>query len=323
MGVNLRDILPPKPIDLAVLSGKTLAVDANNTVYQFLSSIRQPDGTPLMDTKGRVTSHLSGFFYRTTRLLTMGIRPVYVFDGRPHPLKEREIARRRRTKAEATREWQKALDEGRTADAGKYAKRTSTFTDEMKEESFRLLEAMGVPAVQALGEGEAQCTHLCRKDASFWGVGSMDYDALLLGAPRLIRGLTLSGKIEPGVIELEESLASLGITREKLIELALLVGTDFNDGVAGIGPKKALAAVKNGEAHSFDLGVGLDELKAVFLDPAVTDDYQIRWGAPDLDGLVSLLVDGHDFSRNRIEKTVSELEKAHRQFTQQDLSRWM
>lgn len=323
MGVNLRDILPPKPLDLAALSGKSLAVDANNSIYQFLASIRQPDGPPLMDTKGNVTSHLAGLFYRTTRLLSMGVKPVYVFDGTPHPLKEKEIERRRQVKSEAHLQWQKALDEGRTADAGKYAKRTSTFSTDMKEESFTLLAAMGVPAIQAPGEGEAQCVHVCTHEPSVWGVGSMDYDALLLGAPRLVRGLTLSGKIEPGVIELEAALDALGITREQLIELALLVGTDFNDGVKGVGPKKALDAVKQGTASAFDLGVDLDELKQVFLSPAVTDDYVIEWGGVDADTLASLLVDAHDFSRERTEKTVRDLEKAHQQFTQQGLSRWM
>jgi len=51
MGVNLKDLITPEPISFSDLKGKTIAVDALNSLYQFLASIRQPDGTPLMDSK--------------------------------------------------------------------------------------------------------------------------------------------------------------------------------------------------------------------------------------------------------------------------------
>src|SRR4030042_372344 len=147
MGVNLKDIIPHKELSFSDLSGKTIAVDALNTLYQFLASIRQPDGTPLMDKKGSVTSHLSGLIYRTGNLMKLGIKPVYVFDGKPPEQKMRELSRRKELKLEAHQEWVKAKEEGRTEDAMKSAKRTSRMTDEMIEDSKKLLEAMGIPSI--------------------------------------------------------------------------------------------------------------------------------------------------------------------------------
>ncbi|MFH1721399.1 MAG: flap endonuclease-1 [Candidatus Altiarchaeota archaeon] len=322
MGVNLRDILPPKSLELKSLEGRSIAIDALNSIYQFLSSIRQPDGTPLMDTQGNVTSHLTGLFYRTTRLLAMGIKPIYVFDGKPHPLKEAELEKRRALKEDAQEKYEKAKAEGRIEEASKYARRTSRFTEEMKEDCFSLLSLMGVPAIQAPGEGEAQCVRLCEKEPDIWAVGSMDYDALLLGAPRLVRGLTLSGKIEPGIIDLEIALRDLELTREQLIEVAILVGTDFNPGVKGIGPKKALATVKNNEIDSLDFDFDFAEVKKVFMKPNYTDDYKINWGKVDVVGLKELLCEKHDFAEQRITKTAVELEAAYKNFSQQSISKW-
>jgi len=203
MGVNLKDLITPEPISFSDLKGKTIAVDALNSLYQFLASIRQPDGTPLMDSKKNVTSHLSGILYRTIRLLELGIKPVYVFDGKPPALKGKEITQRSEAKEEAHYEWIKAKEEGRMEDARKYAMRTARITSEMLRESKDLLNYMGIPSIQAPGEGEAQCVKLCI-NGDAWAVGSQDYDSLLLGAPRLIRGMTLSGTLDLSMITLEK-----------------------------------------------------------------------------------------------------------------------
>jgi flap endonuclease-1 len=321
MGVNLKDILAQKRIDFTDLSGKTIAVDALNTIYQFLSSIRQHDGTPLMDGKGTVTSHLSGLLYRTTNLVKLGVKPVYVFDGRPHDLKYKTLKARGDRKREAHEKWLKAKEEGRLDDALKYAKRTSKLTEEMLADGKRLLDLMGVPHIQAPGEGEAQCAHMALA-SDVWAVGSQDYDSLLFGAPRLVRGLTLSQKMELSIIELSDVLSGLGISREQLIDLAILVGTDFDEGVRGIGPKKALKAVLEGKARGFEVDFDFDEVRGVFLSHPVTDDYRIVWGRVDVDGLVSLLSGEHDFGEDRIRRAASELEKAYRENTQQTLSKW-
>jgi flap endonuclease-1 len=321
MGVNLKDIIPARQIEFKDLSGHTIAVDAPNTIYQFLASIRQPDGTPLMDGKGNVTSHLSGLLYRTTNLIRMGIRPIYVFDGKPPDLKHKTLQARKARKVEAEAEWAKAKEEGRLDDAMKYAKRTSRLTEGMLEDSKRLLGLMGVPYVQAPSEAEAQCTTIVgRGDA--WAVGSQDYDSLLFGTPRLVRGLTLSGKMELNIIELDAALRELGITREQLIDLAILVGTDFNEGVYGIGPKKALKAVKEGTVGEITVDFDFDEVRNVFLNHPKTDDYSIASGGVDSEGLLELLHVEHDFSEERVRKAAAELEKVYMENSQQNLAKW-
>ena len=322
MGVNLKDIINAEAISFSDLKGKVIAVDALNSLYQFLASIRQQDGTPLMDSKKNVTSHLSGVLYRTIRLLELGIKPVYVFDGKPPHLKGKEIAQRSEAKEEAHYEWIKAKEEGRIEDAKKYAMRTSRLTSGMLRESKDLLHYMGMPCIQAPSEGEAQCVKLCM-NGDAWAVGSQDYDSLLLGAPRLVRGMTMSGTIELSMITLERALKELGVTREQLVELAIFVGTDFNDGIKGIGPKKALKAVKEGKTAELRSQVeGFDEIKELFMDPEVTDEYSLSWGRPDRNAAIDLLCKEHEFSEDRVNNAYNNLEKYMKEFSQKDLSAW-
>ncbi|MEM5870583.1 MAG: flap endonuclease-1, partial [Candidatus Aenigmatarchaeota archaeon] len=253
MGVQLRDILEAKEVDLETLKGRIIAIDAFNWLYQFLSSIRQIDGTPLMDIKGRITSHLSGLFYRTANLLEAGIKPVYVFDGEKPKFKKYTIEKRKEIREEAKEKWEKALERGDIEEAKKMAQRSGELNEEMIEESKELIRAMGLPIVQAKSEGEAQCAIMCKNgDVNF--SASQDFDSLLFGSPKMIRNLNITGKrkvggkevkISPEIIDLEENLNRLGITREQLIIIGILVGTDYNPGgIKGIGPKKALELVK-------------------------------------------------------------------------------
>ncbi|MDD5501854.1 MAG: flap endonuclease-1 [Candidatus Thermoplasmatota archaeon] len=326
MGVDLGGIIPARTISLKDISGRTIAVDAYNTIYQFLSIIRQPDGTPLMDSKGRVTSHISGLIYRTSSLLEAGIKPVFVFDGKPHELKRSTIKERSDRKVEAEKDWKEALERGDVEAARSKAMQTSRLTKEMVEQAKTLLSAMGLPFVQAPSEGEAQASHMARK-GDVYACASQDFDALLFGAPRLIRNLAITGRrklprkntyvdIEPEIIELEETLSSLGVTRERLVDMGYLVGTDFNEGIYGIGPKKALKLVKE---HP-DLGsilkaisqpeTGYAEIQEIFLKPNVTDEYSIVFGKPDRERIISIVCGEFEFSRERVGGAIEKLEKA-------------
>ena len=193
LGVNLRGLVPIENIKLEDLGGKIVAIDAYNALYQFLAIIRQPDGTPLKDLTGKVTSHLSGLFYRTSNLVEMGIKPVYVFDGSPPVLKRAEIERRRQIKVEAAVHYEKAVAKGDMVKARMLAQATTSMKDYMEDDSKRLLSLMGLPCVQAPSEGEAQAAHMTRKgDADY--CASQDYDSLLFGAPLLLRNVTISGR---------------------------------------------------------------------------------------------------------------------------------
>jgi len=340
MGVHLTNLLAPTPIDFESLSGKRIAVDALNTLYQFLSIIRQPDGTPLMDSAGNVTSHLTGLFYRNANLLEYGILPIYVFDGKPPELKSKVVAQRRKIREEARSKWEEAKVAGRLEEARSFAQQSSRLTDEMLDESKRLLSALGIPHVQAPSEGEAQAAYMVSKGDA-WGVGSQDYDSLLFGATRLVRNLTTSGRrkvprkkeyvtIKPELINLDDVLSELEVSREQLIDIAILIGTDFNPkGVLGIGPKKALAMVKefgsadiglaeNGIEVSFDVG----EIRDIFLKLDHADDYELIWKPVDERSLKDFLCGERGFSIERAEKGLERIKKTEKLRTQKNLDSW-
>lgn len=342
MGVNLRGIVRKTATKLKDLSGKSIAIDAYNALYQFLAIIRQPNGTPLKDRTGKVTSHLSGLLYRTSNLVEMGIKPIYVFDGVPPALKEVEIKRRRKAKEEALIRYEKALKEGRIKEARTYAQATSRLKDYMAEDSKRLLNLMGIPWVQAPSEGEAQAAHIVKRgDADY--CASQDYDSLLFGAPRLVRNVTISGRrklprknvyveVIPEIVELEQVLKECGITYEQLVDIGMLIGTDFNpEGVKGLGPKTALKMIKefgnleNALPHlkNAEFPVEPQRIREIFLHPKVTDNYRIEWRELDVQGVISFICRQRDFSEDRVRKTLDKMQKgAEKHKGETTLERW-
>ncbi|RLJ02570.1 MAG: flap endonuclease-1 [Candidatus Aenigmatarchaeota archaeon] len=334
MGVQITDILEGRDIEIADLTGRVIVIDALNVLYKCLSIIRQPYGTPLKDSKGRVTSHLSGLFYRTTKLIEEGIKPVFVFDGEPPEFKSATNLERRERREEARKRYEDALQRGDIEEARKYAMQSTTVHEEMISDSKNLLEAMGVPYVQAPSEGEAQAAYICRKGAA-WSVASQDYDSLLFGAPRLLRNIAITGKrkmpgrlqyvdVKPELLVLDEILKNLQITREKLIVLGMLVGTDYNPGgVRGIGPKTALKMVRDHSVEELltgvDWGIQARKVFDFFLNPPITDDFSIHWKEPNEEEIKRILCDEHDFSESRIETGIERLKKKRGSGTQMRL----
>lgn len=328
LGVNLRDLVPKEIVKLEDLAGKSIAIDAYNALYQFLAIIRQPDGTPLKDSNGRVTSHLSGLLYRTSNLVEMGIKPIYVFDGVPPVLKEIEIKRRMKVKQEAMIRYEKALTAGKIEEARMYAQATSHLKDYMAEDSKRLLDLMGVPWIQAPSEGEAQAAHLTKRGQADY-CASQDYDSLLFGALKLIRNVTISGRrklpsknvfvnVVPEVVILSEVLKECGITHEQLVDVGILIGTDFNpDGIEGLGPKTALKLIReygtleNALPHikNAEFPVEPQKIREIFLNPKVTDDYKVEWKEPNMEGIVDFICRQRDFSEDRVRRAVEKMQK--------------
>jgi flap endonuclease-1 len=325
MGVSITELVEARQIELESLSGKAIAIDAYNMMYQFLSSIRdRMTGEPLRDSKGRITSHLSGLFYRTARMIEVGIIPVYVFDGKPPDFKDETIAQRREIKEEAREKWKEALETGDTEAVRRYSMASSKLTDEMVVEAKKLLSLMGVSSVQAPSEGEAQATHLLRQ-SKVWAVGSQDWDSLLFGSDRLVKNLGITGRrkiprkesyiiVKPELIELSKVLSTLGITREQLIIMGILIGTDYNmGGVKGLGPKKALQLVK--EQKTLDAvmkHVGWEfrtppqKIFDFFMNPPA-EDIEIKQEKLDAGELERMLIEEHDFSRERIDSSLKKL----------------
>ncbi|MCJ7425407.1 flap endonuclease-1 [Candidatus Bathyarchaeota archaeon] len=328
MGVKLRDLVPKTVVRLEDLGGKSIAIDAYNALYQFLAIIRQPDGTPLKDSSGRVTSHLSGLLYRTSNLVELGIKPIYVFDGLPPTLKDVEIQRRVKVKQDAQVRYERALKEGKIQEARKFAQVTSRLKDYMAEDSKRLLDLIGIPWIQAPSEGEAQAAHVTKRgDADL--CASQDYDSLLFGAPRLVRNVTISGRrrlpsknvsieVVPEVIVMDEVLKECGITYEQLVDVGILVGTDFNpDGIEGLGPKTALKLIKehgtleNALPHVKNAAFPAEpsKIREIFLNPAITDNYRIEWKEPNVEGTVDFICRQRDFSEDRVRKALEKMQK--------------
>ncbi len=327
MGVKFRDIVSPEPLGFNDLDGKIVALDAANVIYQFLSSIRQADGTPLMDHNKNITSHFSGILYRTSSLVEKGIKPVYVFDGLSSYLKKGTQAKRREVKEESEKRWKAALDEGNTEEARKYAVRSSRMSSDVIEGSKKLLHLMGIPYIQAMGEGEAQASYMVEKGDA-WCVGSQDYDCVLFGATRMVKNLTITGgKANLELIELKKVLEKLEITREQLIDIAILSGTDFNEGVKGIGAKKGLKLVKeHGDIFNIldhmkiELEVDPDVLRDMFLKHDVLTDYELKWRSPDKNGVIDFLCGDHDFSEDRVSSALEKLKKLD--MNQSSLEKW-
>ena len=331
MGLQIGNIVSRKGIEIEDLKGKTLAVDAFNTIYQFLSTIRQPDGTPLMDSKKRITSHLSGLFYRNINLMKQGLKLVYVFDGKTPRLKAGTHEKRREVKDEAFEKYEKARQEENIEEMGKYAKQLATLDDEKIKESKELLEAMGIAIVQAPGEGEAEASFLAGNKQAY-AVASQDYDSLLFGAPILVQNLTLARKrktisgyvnIGPELIELEKVLNSLQINLDQLICLGILCGTDYNPGgVKGIGPKKALMIVKDkAPALIFkqfpDLDFDWQEVFSLFKKPDVREA-EIKFPKINKEKIKNILLE-HEFSEERINSALEKLDEAKEKNKQKTL----
>jgi len=339
MGVDFGDSIPREKIQLEDISGWTLAVDAYNTLYQFLAIIRGMDGGHLKDSRGRVTSHISGLFYRNINLLELGIKLVYVFDGRPPELKMEEIRRRSEQRREAKDQYLRALQSGDMVQARKYAEASTVLRRDMVADAKQLLDAMGIPWVDAPSEGEAQASAMA-VEGTVRAVASQDHDSMVFGAPVLIRNVTISGKrrlpgkgivvnVVPERIELSSVLASTGLTREQLIDFAILLGTDFNpDGFEGVGPATALKYLKKygrleeiKEVREPLQSVNYKGIRDLYLNPPVEKGIRPEWQPLDRGEIISFLVGEHSFSLDRVEAAIARVQ-ASKPAQSETLEKW-
>lgn len=326
MGVKFKDITNPEPIEINDLKGKILTVDASNVIYKFLSGIRQGDGTPLKDMNGNITSHLNGIMFQTSSLIEMDIKPVYVFDGKAPELKKKTQEKRIQIKKESEQKYMEAKKEGNVEKARKYAARTTHLNHEIIESSKKLLELMGVPYVQSKTEGEAQASYMVSQNDA-WAVVSQDYDCLQFGATRMLKNFKLSkNQSNLELISLEKTLNELDLTREQMVDVAMLVGTDFNEGVYGIGAKRGIKLIhkygtleKALESLDKTIEVDPDDIREIFLNPNVVTDYDIKFKRPKKEKLLDFLCGEHDFDQRRTEASIKKLQT---KTAQTSLEKW-
>ena len=327
MGLDLKGLLVKEKTRLESFTTKVIAIDAYNTMYQFLAIIRGPDGTPLSDSHGRITSHLSGLFYRNINFLSLGIKPVYVFDGKSPSLKSAEIARRKQIKKDATIKYERAAAERNLEDMRKFAQQTTAMQDGMVDDAKHLLDMFGIPYIQAPSEGEATAAHMTKTGIAY-AAASQDYDSLLFGTKRLVRNFTNSGRrkipnrntyieIEPELIETQKVLDGLGVTSEQLVDIGILIGTDFNpDGFERIGPKTALKMIKeHGRLEDVPqiqeklAEIDYAEIRNIFLNPKVAEVSEVKFGTVNYSEIVRYLSEERSFSKERLESSLSRLQK--------------
>jgi len=342
MGVNLSQLVEKEEITIENLINKKVGIDSYNMLYQFLASIRGQDGLPLADSHGNITSHITGLFYRTINLLEKGVKPIYVFDGIPSELKRETLNKRREVRTDAEKKASEALQAGKMDDAKKYGSRALKLTKDMVEEAKEFLHLLGIPVIEAPQEGEAQASVMVSK-GQLDGVVSQDFDALLFGATQLYRNIGFSGKrkvsgknfyvdIKPEHLDLEKILTQLKISRQKLIWLGILVGTDFNDKFPKVGPKTAIKLVqefdtfeeiieKTGHTPDYDY----KEIEELFMNPVSVEIPDLKTEAtnPNKEKLIEFLVEKHDFSKDRVENTLNKfLKQKEEKEKQKGLSEW-
>jgi flap endonuclease-1 len=349
MAVDLSKLVSKRRIAFEELSNTVIAIDAYNVLYQFLSIIRQPDGTPLTDSKGNVTSHLSGIFYRTIELVGYNIKPIYVFDGLPSMLKQKTIEARMQRRNAAYEAWQEAVRRGDIQAAKTHAQASARVDKHIVESSKALLDRMGIAYINAPSEGEAQASGMCR-DGIAYAVASQDYDTMLFGAPHVVRNLTFSGRrklpkkdvyinVEPEMVDFDETLRSLGINHKQLIWLGIMLGTDYNEGIKGVGPKTALKIAKASESIDDIKGQIKDKFKAEFeidikeVEELFTKPEVKELGKDEVERLlekkssrselIKFMCEEHGFSHERIDKFADKLEGQQEAQRQQGMDKWL
>lgn len=306
--------------------GRRIAIDASMSMYQFLIAVRPgPDGGTLTNDVGETTSHLQGMFYRTIKMLSNGIKPVFVFDGKPPTLKTGELAKRAARKREAESGLEEAKETGGAEEALKFAKRSVRVTKEHNEECKKLLRLMGVPVVEAPCEAEATCAALA-KAGKVYATATEDMDALTLGTPILIRHLTFSEarKIPIKEISLPRVLEGLKLTEDQFIDMCILLGCDYCESIKGIGPKKSFELIQkykcieeilkhlDSKKYVVPESFPYEAVRYLFKNPEVVDTttVEFKWGDPDEEGLKQFLVEEKGFNEKRVADSIEKLKKS-------------
>ncbi|XP_064991774.1 flap endonuclease 1-A-like isoform X1 [Musa acuminata AAA Group] len=311
-------------------SGRKIAIDASMSIYQFLVVVGRNGMETLTNEAGEVTSHLQGMFNRTIRLLEAGIMPVYVFDGQPPELKKQELAKRNLKREDAIRDLTVAIEVGDKEGIRKFSKRTVKVTKRHNEDCKRLLRLMGIPVIEAPCEAEAQCAAICKSN-KVYAVASEDMDSLTFGAPRLVRHLMdpSSRKIPVMEFEVSKILEELKLSMDQFIDLCILSGCDYCKSIKGIGGQTALKLIHrhgcmenilqniNKERYHLPEDWPYKKVRQLFREPNVSSEIpELRWTAPDDEGLVNFLVNENSFNDKRVAKAIEKIKVAEIKFSQ-------
>jgi flap endonuclease-1 len=319
---DLRDLAVIEEVSFDDLSG-VVAVDAHNWLYRYLTTtVKFTDSRAYTTAAGEEVANLVGVVQGLPKFFEHDLTPVFVFDGAVTDLKSDEVERRRAQRERYEADLEKAREAGDEVAIARLDSRTQRLTDTIVETTRGLLEHLDVPVVDAPAEGEAQAAYMARHGQVDYA-GSEDYDTLLFGAPLTLRQLTSSG--DPELMDFEATLAGLGLSWEQLVDVAILCGTDFNEGISGVGPKTAvdllhehgdLWGVFEAEAYHVE---GADRIRDLFLDPAVTDAEVDTDVDPDIDAARRYATETWEVDPSEVERGFERIEEA---LGQTGLARW-
>jgi flap endonuclease-1 len=318
---SIREIQSPQ-----AFTGRVLAIDASMCLYQFMIMIRENHSGSyqnLTNEAGEVTSHIIGMLTRTIRLMENGIKPVYVFDGKPPELKLLELDARRQKREEANANLQVALESGDQEKILKATKGTVKVTREQNEQTKELLRLMGIPVVDAPSEAEATCAALCR-DGKVYAAATEDADCLTFGTKTLVRNLMAAESQKKQILEvsLERVLEQLNITMVQFIDFCILSGCDYCDTIKGVGPSTAMRLiVQHGSIEKVLENLEPEKMPANFRYQAARDFFveceavdtktiEFTFGEPDFEGLEKFLVEGQSFDKTRVDRFIQRLKAA-------------
>lgn len=295
------------------------------SLYQFLIAVRQQDGQQLTDSSGETTSHLVGMFYRTLKIVDHGIKPVYVFDGKPPDLKGGELAKRLEQREKAQKAAEELKETGTAEEVSKFERRTVKVTRQQNDEAKRLLKLMGIPYIEAPGEAEAQCAALAKAGKVF-AAASEDMDTLTFGTPTLLRYLTAMESKGLPITEIDSKivLESLELSQQEFVDMCILIGCDYLDSIKGIGPRTAydlitkhktieavLEVLKEKSKYKVPEDWNYEAARELFRNPDIVnpEEIELKWTPPDIDGLVAFLVGEKGFSEQKVRKAAEKLTK--------------
>jgi flap endonuclease-1 len=320
---DLRQLAAIEEVPFSELTGSVVAVDAHNWLYRYLTTtVKWTSEHKYTTDDGTEVANLIGVVQGLPKFFEHELTPVFVFDGAVTDLKSDEIEKRREQREQYEDDLEDARERGDDIAIARLESRTQRLTDTIVETTRELLELLDVPVVDAPAEGESQCAAMAR-DGTVDYAGTEDYDALLFGAPLTLRQLTSKGN--PELMDFEETLATHDLTWEQLVDAALLCGTDFNDGISGIGPKTAVSLLHE---HGDLWGVleargehieGADRLRSLFLDPAVTEVSVDTDVQPDVGAAREFVVDRWGVDADEVERGFERIEES---MVQTGLEEW-
>lgn len=322
---DLRKLAALEAVSLNDLEGGVIAVDAHNWLYKYLTTtVRFTNESVYTTAEGKEVANLVGIIQGLPKFYENDLTPVFVFDGGVSDLKADEVAERRDRREQEEERLEAARETGDPVEIARLESRTQRLTPVIQETTRAVFDLLDVPYVEAPAEGEAQAAHMARVDERVDYVGSDDYDTLLFGAPLTLRQLTSSGDAE--IMDFQATLENHDITWEQLVDVGILCGTDFNDGLAGFGPSTALSAVRehgdlwavlDAEDAHIDYA---DRIRDLFLDPAVTAEYQFDTSPePDVDGARRYVTETWEVPAEEVERGFERLVSA---LTQTGLDRF-